>query len=593
MGRTGKRRGAVNGRSELLAALSASKNLLLAVLLFSFFVNILMLTGPVFMLQVYDRVLASGSVPTLLVLFGLVAALYLCMGLLDWLRARILARVGARFQTLLDERVFRATLAGSSATSGTTQQQSVTAVRDLEAVQRMLSGPAPFAFFDAPWAPFYLILIFLFHPWLGWLAVAGGALLLLLTVLNERLLRGPQSQALQHQSRADQFSHTARRDADTLNGLGMAPAATERWRADRDISLKHQINASDRRLIFSVSSKTLRYFLQSAMLALGAGLAIQQEITPGVMIAASILLGRALAPIEQAIGQWPILHRALQGWGALTALLERIPAPQQPLPLDPPTGVLTAKDAAIAIPGQSDPIVEAVQFTLQPGQAMGVIGASGSGKSTLARGLVGLWPTCEGEIRLDGATFSQWSPDHLGQMIGYLPQDVVLFEGTIAENIARLQSNADPAQILTAAQAAGAHELILSLPEGYETLVGSGGHQLSGGERQRVALARALFGAPALVVLDEPNASLDQPGDAALFNAIQRLKAAKKSVVIVTHRTGLLRLCDSLLLLEQGRQRAWDTPETVLAMKPAQVTSNSKPSPQRTFRPLREVKTPS
>ena len=550
------------GRAELRDALRSAKYLFVAVAIFSFFVNLLMLTGPLFMLQVYDRVLSSRSMPTLVTLFLLVAGLFLAMGLLDYIRARVLARAGARFQSLLDTRVFVATLHRSI--SPTDRARPAMGLRDLESIQRVLSGPAPFAFFDAPWVPIYIGAIFLFHPWLGYLSVAGALVLVVLTLLNEMVSREPQKKAVEAQALAETFEQSARREAETVRGLGMRDAATTKWRERRDAALHAQMLASDRTGGFAAASKTLRFFLQSAMLALGAALVIYGEVTPGVMIAASILLGRALAPIEQAIGQWSSLQRAAQGWRQLTELLARTPAPPQRLPLPKPQGRMVARSLSAAPPGERTPIVRNLSFMVSPGEALGVIGPSGAGKSTLARVVSGIWPPMAGELRLDGATLDQWDSDALGRSIGYLPQDVALLDGSVAENIARLNPNADPRAVIDAAQRAGAHEIVLGLPKGYDTPIGIGGAQVSGGQRQRIALARALYGDPALVVLDEPNANLDSEGEQALLNAIKDLKDRGRSVVIIAHRPSAIAACDKILMLDQGQQRAFGPKDEVL-----------------------------
>lgn len=550
------------GRAELRSALRSSRLLFISVAVFSFFVNLLMLTGPLFMLQVYDRVLASRSETTLILMFGLVAGLFFAMGVLDYVRARVLARAGARFQSLLDARVFKATLARSIAP--TERSRPAMGLRDLEAIQRVLSGPAPFAFFDAPWTPLFIGAIFLFHPWLGWLAVVGALVLVVLTAMNEAVSREPQKKATEAQALAETFEQSARREAETLRGLGMRDAATRRWRERRDKALAAQIEASDRTGGFAASSKTLRFFLQSAMLALGAALVIQEEITPGVMIAASILLGRALAPVEQAIGQWPAMQRAQQGWGSLVELLAKSPAPKERLPLPAPKGRMVARGLAAAAPGERTPMLRNLSFIVSPGEALGVIGPSGAGKSTLARIVAGVWAPLAGELRLDGATLDQWDADALGRSIGYLPQDVALIDGSVAENIARLQPDADPNAIIAAAKRAGAHDIILGLPQGYDTPIGIGGAQLSGGQRQRIALARALYGDPALVILDEPNANLDAEGEQALLAAVKDLKDRGKSVIIIAHRPSAIAACDKILMLDQGQQRAFGPKDEVL-----------------------------
>lgn len=568
---------AATAQAELRKALGSGRGLLITVGLISVVVNMLMLTGPIFMLQVYDRVLASGSMPTLAVLFGLVCGLFLIMGVLDYLRARILARVGARFQSLLDRRVFFAQL--YSRQHGA-HDAPTTGLRDLESIQKLLTGPAPFAFFDAPWTPLYLLLIFAFHPWLGWLAIAGGAVLLCLALLNERASKRPAAEAAEAQHRAELFEQGARREAEALWGLGMALNTLRRWRVRRDEALAAQMAASDKSGAYSTSSKTMRMFLQSAMLALGASLVILQEITPGVMIAASILLGRALSPIEQAIGQWTALQRAVRGWKSLKKLLAAVPQAPPRMALPRPKGQVSARMLTAGAPGERTPIIKNLNFTIEPGTALGVIGPSGSGKSSLARVLIGYWGPLGGEVTLDGATLDQWEPDALGGLIGYLPQDVALLEGSVAENICRMAPETDEQAVVAAAQQAGAHEMILGLPDGYNTQIGFGGAKLSGGQRQRVALARALYGDPALVVLDEPNSSLDFDGETALNKALVSLKERGRTAIVIAHRPSVINACDMLLMVDKGMQRAFGPKDEVLSMATKQPEGGAASGPQ-------------
>lgn len=549
------------GRPELVSALRASRRLLTGVFVFSAFVNLLMLTGPIFMLQVYDRVLASRSEATLLTLFLLMTALFLLMGLLDFARSRVLSRAGARFQALLDRRVFEAVL--RRAISPDERGQPSSGVRDLESIQKALSGPAPFAFFDAPWAPIFLAAIFLFHWSMGLLAIGGGAVLFTIALLNERASRKPLAAAGESSARADNFSEILRREGETIQGLGMREAAIERWQALRDQSLETGVRASDAAGGYSVTSKTMRFYLQSAMLALGALLAIEGLISPGMMIAGSILMGRALAPVEQAIGQWSVMQRAAKGWSSLSKLLETTPPPAERTRLPQPKGVLEAQGVIAQAPGARTPALRGVSFKVEPGQALGVIGPSAAGKSSLARLLVGIWRPVSGSIRLDGASLDQYGDD-LGQHVGYLPQDVALFDGTVAENIARLAPRADAEAVVMAAKRAGAHELILRLPAGYDTPIGPGGARLSGGQRQRIGLARALYGDPAVVVLDEPNSNLDAQGEQALVLAIKDLRERGRAVVVMAHRPSAIAACDVLLMLENGAPRAFGPKEQVL-----------------------------
>jgi ATP-binding cassette subfamily C protein len=569
-----------HGLPELRAALGVSRRLFVGVGVFSFFVNLLMLTGPLFMLQVYDRVLASRSEATLLTLFLLICGLFALMGLLDFARTRVLSRAGARFQALLDRRVFDAVL--RRAVSPDERGALSSGLRDLESIQRALTGPAPFAFFDAPWAPFFLAAIFMFHWAMGLLAVAGGLILFSIALINERRSREPLQASAEASARSEQFAEVLRREGETVQGMGMREAALSRWATLRGATLERQIAASDATSGFTVSSKTLRFFLQSAMLALGALLAIEQLITPGMMIAGSILMGRALAPVEQAIGQWAVMQRAFKGWSSLKELLEKTPPQGRRTELPVPKGVVEAQGVTAAAPGARTPSLRNVSFKVEPGQALGVIGPSAAGKSTLARLLTGIWRPVNGAMRLDGAALDQYGDD-LGRHVGYLPQDVALFDGSVAENIARLSPDVDDAAVVTAAKRAGAHELILRLPLGYDTPIGPSGSRLSGGQRQRIALARALYGDPAVVVLDEPNSNLDARGEQALVLAIKDLRERGRTAIVMAHRPSAIAACDLLLMLEAGAPRAFGPKDQVLKETTAnypQLVGGQRPQAQ-------------
>nr|WP_198671057.1 type I secretion system permease/ATPase [Oceanibium sediminis] len=538
------------------------RGVFLSIALFSVFVNLLMLTGPLFMLQVYDRVLSSRSEATLVALFGLVAALYLLMGFLDYARGRVAARIGARFQDDMDERVFDATL--RRAVSPVERARPATGLRDLEAVQRFMSAPVLFAIFDMPWTPIFIFAIFIFHPMLGWLAVGGGLLLITITLLNQLTTARPVQDAAVAGARSDAFATGARDEAELIQGLGMRPAVMARWRETRSEALAEHIAASDRTGTFATMSKTLRFFLQSAMLALGAWLVLQAELTAGAMIAASILLGRALAPVEQAINGWPLFQRARQGWRSLETLLAQTPILPEPTALPAPRAILDAQHVTVVPPGEKVATLRMVSFRLEQGQALGVIGPSGSGKSTLARVLTGIWPPASGSVRLDGATLDRYASEALGRALGYLPQDVALFGASIAQNIARLAAAPDAEAVVAAAKRAGAHDMILGLPDGYDTMINPGGSRLSGGQKQRIGLARAMYGDPAILILDEPNANLDAEGQAALNAAIRAMKQENKSVIIMAHRPAGIAECDTILVMEAGMRKAFGPRDEVL-----------------------------
>ena len=549
------------GIEELRAARRASRSLYWAVGLFSFFANMLMLTGPLYMLQVYDRVLGSRSEETLVALTLLVAFLYGTMGILDYSRGRIMARVGARFQAALDKRVFDAMIRRSAVAQDPAAQ---TGLADLESVQRLIASPVLMAAFDMPWTPVFLVGITIFHPWLGMLAVAGGAILILITLFNQLFSRGPVAKANQSQHRASLQSEEIRTEAEMIQSMGMRGASFERWKVARDASLVQSVGASDVTGTFTILTKTIRLFLQSAMLGLGAYLVLQGEVTPGAMIAASILLGRALGPIELTIGQWPLVQRASKGWKSLAELLEKTPPEQLRTELPKPRARLDVQSLTIVPPGDTRAQLRTVSFKLEPGQALGVIGPSGSGKSTLAKALTGVWKPAGGTIRLDGAALEQYAADVLGRHIGYLPQRVQLFEGTIAQNIARLAAEPDSEKVVAAAKMAAAHEMIVELPDGYDTRVSAGGGRLSGGQMQRIALARAMYDNPVIVILDEPNSNLDNDGSQALNQAIRSIKEAGNSVLIMAHRPAAIQECDMLLVMDGGARSAFGPKDKVM-----------------------------
>ncbi|SCZ69425.1 ATP-binding cassette, subfamily C [Epibacterium ulvae] len=559
----------LSGLNELRDARRESRNLYWAVGLFSFFVNLLMLTGPLYMMQVYDRVLGSRSEATLIALSILVVFLYGMMGLLDYVRGRVMARVGARFQARLDKRVFDAMIRRSAVTSDPVAQ---TGLADLEAVQRLMASPVLTSAFDLPWTPIFIAGIALFHPWLGLLALGGGVVLISIAVCNQWLSRKPLQQANVSSHKASLLSEEIRTEAEMIQSMGMRGAAFDRWKVARDNALTETVGANDLGGGFSTLTKTLRLFLQSAMLGLGAYLVLQGDVTPGAMIAGSILLGRALAPIEQGLGQWAMVQRAFKGWDTLAELLSKVPEEQPRTALPKPKALLEVTGLAVVAPGEKRPQLRNVNFRVEPGQAVGVIGPSGSGKSTLARALTGAWLPAAGSVRLDGAALDQFDADVLGQHIGYLPQRVQLFEGTVAQNIARLDQKPNSELVVAAARKAAAHDMILKLPYGYDTPIAGGGGRLSGGQMQRVGLARALFADPAIVILDEPNSNLDNEGSVALNAAIKHMKQEGRSVLIMAHRPAAIQECDMLLVIDGGTQTAYGPKDQVLR----EMVSNHK-----------------
>ena len=562
------------GVREIREALAESRRLFLSCALFSVFVNLLMLTGPLFMLQVYDRVLTSRSLATLVALVVIVTLLFLNLGILDHARGRVLARAGARLQTRLDSRVLRAVLTRS--TSPAERSRPENGLRDLEAIQRFASSSGPFAFFDAPWTPIFLFALFMFHWTLGVLAVFSGCLLLLIALLNQKGTASLQEDLREASARSGYFVEQMRSGGETVQGLGMQDAVVARSGALRDAVLDRTLEASDRGGFFNVTSKTLRLYLQSMMLALGAWLVLLGDITPGVMIAASILLGRALAPIDQAVGQWPLLQRTLAGYRSLATLLAETPPEMARTTLPAPRALLEARNLMVAAPGARHAAVRGASLRLEPGHAAGIAGPSASGKSTFARALAGVWRPMGGSIRLDGAELDQYGAD-FGRYVGYLPQEVILFDGTVAENIARLSPDANDEAIVEAAKRTGAHEMILGLPDGYDFQVSAGGAALSGGQRQRIALARAFYGAPVVVVMDEPDSNLDAEGTMALARAVEDHKKRGGAAIIVAHRHGAFAQCDTVYLMEGGRPMPATAGRAAAPVRSLQGADGAKP----------------
>ncbi|WP_295070958.1 type I secretion system permease/ATPase [Tabrizicola sp.] len=550
------------GLAELAAARAASRRAVVVAFLFSALVNLLLLTAPLYMLQVYDRVLVSRSEETLLALSLLMAFLFLVMAVLDHARGRIMARVGARLQAGLDQRVLSASFRRLAVAP-----QDVAAVagqRDVDAIARFWASPVMLAVLDAPWAPLFAAAIFVFHPWLGVLALGGGLVIVGLSWLNQRSSEVPSQTGNLAALAADRQAENLKAESEVIRALGMTRAAFARLQNWRDQALTAGLTASDATGGYTVAIRTFRLFLQSAMLGLAAWLVLRQELSAGAMIASSILMGRALQPVEQAVGQWPVVTRARQAWLRLAGLLSAAPPEPPRTPLPRPQAMLEVRGLTVVPPGGAAPVLRNLDFRLLPGQALGVIGASASGKSSLARALIGVWRPDAGQIRLGGAALDQYDPDVLGGLIGYLPQRVGLFDGTIAENIARLQTGTDPDRIIAAAQAAAAHDMILRLPEGYDTQVASIGSRLSGGQIQRIGLARALYGDPVLLILDEPNSSLDNEGGQALAQAVRAAKAAGAAVLIMAHRPAALQDCDLLLVLQDGASAALGPRDAVL-----------------------------
>jgi PrtD family type I secretion system ABC transporter len=543
-----------------------------ATILFSFFVNLLMFVGPLYMLQIYDRVLASRSEMTLLVITIIAIALLVTYGFLEFVRSRMLVRAGLQFDSILSrplfDRVARMQLVNPN--SG-----ARTALGDADKVRSFITGQGVLAFFDVPWTPIFLLLCFTFHPWLGWVATGGTVVIFILALLNEYLTRNSLKSANNEGQQASEFAGATMQNAEVIRAMGMQDALAERWKAKRNGMLISQAHASDWAGAVMSSSKFVRMALQVAILGAGAYLAMKGQISPGVMIAASIVMGRALAPVEQAVGQWKEFVAARQSNARLKKLFESILDEPKRLQLPLPEGHLRAEGVTTIVPGTRNTILRSVGFDLPAGQTLALIGPSGSGKSTLARHLVGVGDPVSGSIRLDGVELSHWDRNQLGSAIGYLPQDVKLFSGTVAENISRFMDDPSDDDVIEAARMAGAHEMISSLNDGYATQIGEGGGRLSGGQRQRVGLARALFGNPCLVVLDEPNSNLDSEGEEALARCLNHLKKEGKSIVLVTHKANILSATDWTLILKDGTVQRFVSTKELL-----QPQQQPQPQPQ-------------
>jgi ATP-binding cassette subfamily C protein len=552
-----------NRSSIVINACNVCRKPFLAVALFSGVINLLMLSGSFYMLQVYDRVLSSRSVPTLIGISLLLLAAYALQGFLDAIRVRLLARIGARF----DEQVSPAAFAATQRLPlmGLRADLALQPIRDLDQIRTFLSSLGPTALFDMPWMPLFFACCFLLHPWLGWLAVAGGVVILLLTLVTEHGSRDATKAQMASGAARNAVAESSRRNAEALTVMGMAPSFQRKWRAANRRHIGDWLAGSDATGGIGAFAKIFRMIVQSAMLGLGAYLAIRGEISGGAMIAASIMMSRALAPMEIAVAHWKGFVAARQGLARLKRVLDS-PAlsPGERLILPPPRQALAAENLIVAAPGREVAILQGVSLRLEAGQGLGIIGPSASGKSTLLRALVGVWRPLKGEVRLDGAALGQWGSGELGRHLGYLPQDIELFDGTVAENIGRFDPDATDEAIIAAATAAGAHEMIVKLEQGYDTRIGEGGAALSGGQRQRVGLARALYGDPFLVVLDEPNSNLDHDGDEALTLAVRGIRARGGIVIVVTHRQTAIAGVDQIAIMAAGRIQAFGPKEEML-----------------------------
>lgn len=548
-------------KNELEQALLTFKSTFWTVGAFSAITNLLMLVPSLYMLQVYDRVLASQNELTLLMLTLLMLGAYLLMASLELIRSFVLVRVGARFDMMLNKRVYTAAFEQNLKKAGGNAGQ---ALQDLTNVRQFLTGNALFAFFDAPWFPIYLIVIFFFQPSLGFLALGGTIVLVVLAVINEKVTRQPLGEANSMAISAGTLATNNLRNAEVIESMGMLPNLIGRWFKMHSKFLHLQADASEKAGMVGAVTKFVQVSLQSLVLGFGALLVLEQEITPGMMIAASILVGRALQPVQQVISVWKTFSGTRSAYERLTALLEANPAREAGMPLPKPLGALSVEGVTAAPPGSNVPVVKNLSFAIAPGDVLGVIGPSGSGKSTLARLLVGVWPAMMGKVRLDGADIYHWNKAELGPHVGYLPQDIELFGGTVSENIARF-GEIDAEKVVLAAKRAGVHDMILHLPEGYDTRLGDGGAGLSGGQKQRIGLARAMYGDPSVIVLDEPNSNLDDAGEAALVLAVRDLRERGKTIVLITHRTSAISVTSKLLLMREGGAQMFGPTKEVLA----------------------------
>lgn len=536
-------------KTSLETAYGKFRSTFIATVVFSFFTNLLMFVGPLYMLQIYDRVLSSRNEMTLIMISAIAIAMLVSYGLLEFTRSRLLVRAGMQFDEVLANPVFHRVVKQQTALPGSNAQ---VALSDIDKVREFMTGQGILAFFDAPWVPLFLALCFAFHPWLGLVATIGAVIIFGLALANEFATRNALQDASKASQGANHFVNTTMQNAEVIRALGMEKQLTRRWLNQHDNMLIHQAKASDRAGSIMASSKFVRMSLQVAILGTGALLAIQQLISPGIMIAASIVMGRALAPVEQAVGQWKQFVNARSSHKRLKQLFASISEQEERTELPEPKGNLKVEQLFATVPGTREALLRGISFSVNQGEVLAIIGPSGSGKSSLVRHLVGAMTPAAGAVRLDGTEMHHWDPEQLGRYLGYLPQDVKLFGGSVAENISRFEDDPEDTNVVAAATLAGAHEMIQKLSNGYETNVGDGGMFLSGGQRQRVGLARAVYRYPSLVVLDEPNSNLDSMGEKALASCIQELKAMGKTVVLVTHKTNLLALSDKTLMLMNG-----------------------------------------
>ena len=563
--------------SPLKDGLRAIRPMIAVAVVFSLFINLLLFVSPLYMLQVYDRILSTRSNATLIVITVIAAFLLLVYAALETLRTTILVRAGVLFDRVTASETFNAIHRGLLRRPGTTLVQGL---RDIDTLREFLTGAGLIAFCDAPWCPVFVLGCFVLHPWFGWLAIIGSVVIWSLTLVNEMLTRKHLTEASTASIEAGQHASTTFRNVEVLQAMGMLGALRSRWLGTHHTHLGWQARASDRAGTLMAATKFFRMFLQIIILGSGGYLAVQREISPGAIVAASILVGRALQPMELAVGSWKGFVAARGAYRRLKSLFNVAGVEPERMPLPRPVGALSIEGILVAAPGRREPILRGVSFALEPGEVLCIVGPSAAGKSTLARSIVGVWPVLQGAVRLDGSDISHWDSQELGQHIGYLPQDVELFAGTIAQNIGRFQETIESRQVIEAAELAGCHDLIQHLTEGYNTQIGEGGQALSGGQRQRVALARALYGDPPLIVLDEPNSNLDTAGEEALLSVIHGLKARSRTVILITHKVNILAVADKILVMAAGAVQGFGSRDEILSrlLGPRVVAATAPPA---------------
>ena len=546
--------------SELKQTIIKAKKSIFMAGLFSMFINVLMLVPPLYMLQLYDRVLTSRSESTLYMLTLIVIVLFVTMGLLEVVRSRVLVKFGNRFANILSNRIFESTF---ELANKKPEAASSRLMGDFTQLRQFLTGNGLFAFFDAPWIPIYIIVLFLFHPYFGFFAIFAAITLVAITFLNEYTTKEKMDNANTLNRDSMMQLEANIRNAEVINAMGMKTNVRKKWEEKYFGFLNAQNDASNKAGIWSNLSKTLRMFFQSMILGLGAYLAVNMELSAGMMIAGSIIMGRALAPLDLMIATWKGFSGARMSYKRVDKLLKEFPKNKEYMELPPPKGFLTLEGVYAKPPASEKYTLENINFSINKGDIVGIIGPSAAGKSTLARVILGVWPVQIGTVRMDGADISQWDREHLGRYIGYLPQDIELFAGTISENIARFRK-VDAQKVIEAAQKAGVHEMILRLQEGYDTPIGTSGTVLSGGQRQRIGLARAIYDNPSFVVLDEPNSNLDEQGELALLKTVEELKKSGTTVVIITHRQNILKATNKIVLMNSGRIEKYGISDDIL-----------------------------